>query len=66
MTAEIGRCVRDPASFQIAGRSADDHPEIGELARDQLRIRQMSDAKREVNVFVDHIDGTVDEQKIEG
>ena len=62
--AEIGGYLRDPAAFQIGGRSADDHPQVGKLARDQLRIRQMSDAKREVDVFLDHIDGAINNRPI--
>src|SRR6202011_272228 len=63
--AEIGWYLGGPAALQIGARSADDHPELGELARDQLRIRQVSDPKRELNIFFDHIAGTVDEQKLD-
>jgi hypothetical protein len=66
VTAQIGRRLWDADALQVTRRSADDHLDIGELARDQLRIRQMTDAKRDMNVLFDHVDRTVEQQKLDG
>ena len=64
--AEIGGRLRNAEAFQIGWRRTDDHLHIRELARDQLRIRQMPDAKRKMDILLDHVDGAVEQQQIDG
>src|SRR6185437_16812963 len=51
--------------FQIERRSADDHLDVAELSRDEVGVRQMSDAKGEVYVLLDHVDGAVDQLQVD-
>ncbi|MEH2521494.1 alkylation response protein AidB-like acyl-CoA dehydrogenase [Bradyrhizobium sp. AZCC 1610] len=65
MMRAIARRLRHAARREIGGRRADNHPQIRKLAHDQLRIVQAAAANDEMDVFLDHVDGAVDQQKID-
>ena len=65
MMREIARRRGRAALREISGRGANDHPYVGKLACDQLRIAQAADANGEMDVFLDHVDGPVDQEKID-
>jgi len=66
VTGKFGGRAGNAEALQISRCRADDHLHIGELARHQLRIRQMPDVQRELHVFLDHVDGAVDQQQLDG
>src|SRR5437016_6997966 len=65
MRGEIRRRFRFWMQRQVRGRSAADHLRDTDLARDQAPAADIADADRQIDAFIDDVDGAIRKLDIE-